>query len=205
MLSSKVLKSLPGFELFFAPLAVEFDPTTLERIGFAYIISKYGHAQQLRDDGTRYFDHPKSTAWIYINEFGGLNPRIIIDLLLHDVQEDTYLLSTYRTRLNFGKEIALDVRAVTKLPKGKETMEKYLQRVIDRGADIIFVKLCDRLHNLRSLGGCTKEKRLKQIAETKQYFFGLISILRSYGGEWVGMAKLMKKKMDEAIASYQLK
>jgi GTP diphosphokinase / guanosine-3',5'-bis(diphosphate) 3'-diphosphatase len=204
MLSLKALKRLPGFELFFAPLDVELDPTTLEAIRFAYIMSKCGHYKQIRDDGGRYFDHPKSAAWIYINEFGGHDPRIIINALLHDIQEDTYLLSTYRTKLNFGKEIALDVRALTKLPKGKETFEEYLQRIVDRGAEIIFVKLCDRLHNVRSLGGRKKEKRLEQIVETKKYFFKLISILRSYGGEWIEMSKMMKKKMDEAIASYKL-
>jgi GTP diphosphokinase / guanosine-3',5'-bis(diphosphate) 3'-diphosphatase len=203
MLSLKTLKSLPGDDLFFAPLAVDFDPSNLEMISFAYVMSQRGHYDQVRDDGSPYFDHPKSAAWIYINEFGGRNPRVIIDLLLHDVQEDNYLLSTFRTSLNFGKEIALDVRAITKLPKGKETFEQYLQRIAVRGPELIFVKLCDRLHNMRHLGACNKQKRLKQIAETKKYFFKLISILRSYGGEWIAMAKMMKTKMDEAIAKYE--
>jgi hypothetical protein len=42
----------PGYELFFAPLEVRFDPTTLERVRFAYICSKHGHAKQVRDGGT---------------------------------------------------------------------------------------------------------------------------------------------------------
>lgn len=56
----------PGYELFFAPLQVMFDPNTYERIRFAYIASKFGHDKQTRDDGSRYFDHPKAAAWIYI-------------------------------------------------------------------------------------------------------------------------------------------
>jgi (p)ppGpp synthase/HD superfamily hydrolase len=204
MSNSSSDKSLPCFELFFAPLAVKFDPTTLEKVQFAYIASKYAHAQQLRDDGNRYFDHPKAVAWIYINELGGQDPRIIIDQLLHDVPEDTYLLSAYRISLNFGSEIALDVRAVTKLPKGKETIEKYLQRVIERGPEVILVKLCDRLHNLRSLGGCTREKQLKQIAETKKILIPLlIPALKSCGKEWLEIAGIMEKKMKKAMAMYK--
>jgi (p)ppGpp synthase/HD superfamily hydrolase len=206
MPNSKPIKNPPGFELFFAPLAVELGPTALESIQFAYIASKYGHALQVRDDGSRYFDHPKAVAWIYINELGGRDPRVICDALLHDVLEDTYLLSTFRINLNFGKEVALDVRAITKLPKGKELIEAYLRRIIERGPWVILVKLCDRLHNLRSLSACTKEKRLRQIAETKSLLLPmLIPALRSYGGEWRKLANTMREKMEEAIAKRQLK
>ena len=104
----------PGYELFFAPLAVAYDPTTYENVQFAYFASKYGHAGQVRDDGSRYFDHPKAAAWIYIDELGGRNARTIMDILLHDLSEDTYLLSPYRIALNFGEDVALDVRALTK-------------------------------------------------------------------------------------------
>ena len=149
----------PGYELFFAPLHVSLDQNDLERINFAYMASKYGHAKQIRDDGTRYFDHPKAAAWIYIDELGGRDPRAIIDLLLHDLSEDAYLLSPYRLFVNFGEDIALDVRGLTKLPKGKETTEEYLGRVVVRGPWAIVAKLCDRLHNLRSLKSSTPEKR----------------------------------------------
>jgi len=192
---------LPGFELFFAQLAVELNPTDLEMVQFAYIASKYGHALQLRDDGTRYFDHPKTVAWIYMQELAGRNARIISDALLHDVLEDTYLLSTYRININFGKDIALDVRALTKLLKGKEITEEYLRRVIERGPWAILVKLIDRLHNLRSVAGCTEEKRLRQIAETNKYHLPmLIPALRSHGGEWGSLAATMEMKINEAIA-----
>ncbi|MGB4076345.1 MAG: hypothetical protein WBK28_01405, partial [Minisyncoccia bacterium] len=119
----------PPYELFFAPLVV-LAPREYEAVQFAYFASKYGHAKQVRDDGSRYFDHPKAAAWIYIHELGGRDPRTIINLLLHDLSEDCYLLSGYRLLRNFGEEIALDVRALTKLPKGKETTTAYLERVI---------------------------------------------------------------------------
>lgn len=204
MSTSKAPARPPGCELFFAPLLVALDPNTCERIEFAYIASKFGHYKQIRDDGTRYFDHPKAAAWIYINELGGRDPEVIIDLLLHDLQEDSYLLSPYRIALNFGAERALDVRALTKLPKGKETIEEYLGRVIGRGPRVILAKLCDRLHNNRSLHNCIPEKRMRQIDETREYHLKLlIPALRSYGEKWEEYADDIQGMITDALAQYE--
>ncbi len=194
----------PGYELFFAPLQVALNPTEYERVQFAYFASKYGHAGQLRDGGSRYFDHPKAAAWIYVSELGGRDARLMIDLLLHDISEDAYLLSPYRISLNFGEEVALDVRALTKLPKGKETTEEYLGRVIARGQWTIVAKLCDRLHNLRTLTECTEEKRREQIEETHRYHLPLlVPALSECGGVWADYAQLLGRKIREAIAACQ--
>jgi (p)ppGpp synthase/HD superfamily hydrolase len=199
----QVLFRPPGYERFFAPLEVVLDPNQFERVRAAYIFSKHGHAGQTRDDGSRYFDHPKSAAWIYIDEFGGRDPEQIIDILLHDLSEDTYLLSPYRISLNFGEDRALDIRALTKLPKGKESTEEYLERVCARGPRTIFAKLCDRLHNLRCIDACTVEKRVAQIKETENYHLRLL-IPRLHATEeptWHTQAQLMKRKIIEAIMS----
>ena len=190
----------PGYELFFALLQVALNPNDYERIQFAYFASKYGHAGQIRDGGSRYFDHPKAAAWIYISELGGRDPRVIIDNLLHDLSEDTYLLSPYRISLNFGVDIALDVRALTKLPKGKETTAEYLGRIIAQGPWAILAKLCDRLHNLRTLKECTEEKRTEQIAETLEYHLPLLlPALHKHGGPWTEYAGALEQKIHEAI------
>lgn len=198
------LQRPPGYELFFAPLQVVLGPSDYERVQFAYFASKYGHAGQVRSDGSRYFDHPKAAAWIYISELGGRAPRVIIDDLLHDVSEDVYLLSPYRISLNFGVEIALDVRALTKLLKGKETTQEYLGRIIARGPSAMLVKLCDRLHNLRTLHSRSKEKQAQQIEETKQYHLRLlVPALRECGGPWTAYAEAMAAKITDALAWYQ--
>jgi len=177
------------------------DPGDFERVNFAYIVSKFGHAKQIRDDGTRYFDHPKSAAWIYIDELGGRDPRAIIDLLLHDLAEDTYLLSSYRLAINFGEDIALDIRALTKLPKGKETTTQYLGRVVDRGAWAIIGKLCDRLHNLRTLGAAKKDKIAAQIEETEKYHLPiLIPALKECGKPWKAYAIELEKELLTELA-----
>lgn len=196
---------LPGYELFFAPLEVEFDPTELERVQFAYTVSKHAHASQVRDDGSRYFDHPKATSWIYIDELGGRDPELIIILLLHDISEDSYLLTPYRISLNFGKERALDLRAMTKLPgeKKKESTKVYLGRVVARGPRTILAKLCDRLHNVRTLNSVSEARRADTLEETKEFHIPiLINALREFGEKWKEMADLMEQKLNDAISEY---
>lgn len=190
----------PPRELFFAPLQIALNPTEYESVQFAYQCSKYGHAKQIRDDGTRYFDHPKAAAWIYINELKGRKPRIINALLLHDMSEDQYLLSPWRLAQNFGPETALDISALTKLPKGKETTEEYLRRVIVQGMDATLAKLIDRLHNLRDVHDATKHKR--QVDETKQYHIPmLIHGLKDCGIPWYTYATYIEEEILKACKS----
>lgn len=197
---SQIFQRPPCYELFFAALAIVLSPDEYERIQFAYFISKYGHAKQVRDDGARYFDHPKAATWIYINELCGRDVRIIIDTLLHDIQEDTYLLSWYRSSLNFGHDVALDLRSLTKLPKGKETTDVYLARIIVRGPWPIVAKLCDRLHNLRTMSARSPGSIQSQIEETECFHMPLLlGALKGCGGEWIGIASQLEQKIAEAI------
>lgn len=201
---SKKIKRPPGYELFFAPLEVVFNPKQHERVRTAYIFSKFGHAKEVRDDGSRFFDHPKAAAWIYIHELGGRDPRVICDILLHDLRENSYFLSPYRIWLNFGRKIALDTGAVTKLPKRKETTKKYLRRIIKRRARAILAKLCDRLDNVRKLRWCSKKKRKHQIEETLKYHLPLlIPALRKCGKPWAKYADALERKIHKAIACYK--
>ena len=202
MNKSALLAPLPGYELYLAPLEIELNPAEFERVSCAYIFSKYGHAMDFRKDGvTRYFEHPKGAASIYINELGGRNPEIIILTLLHDLKEDTYLLSLHRIKINFGKRIAYGIRALTKLPKGKETIEQYLARIVLDGAETIVAKLLDRLSNARDVLSLTPEAILKLVEETERYHLPiLVPALKACGTEWIALADALEQKLKEAIA-----
>ncbi len=196
-------KRPPPYERFFAPLHATLTPGPQEMLHFAYTASKYGHARQKREGGTRYFDHPKAAAWIYIDELKGRDVRVIADALLHDLPEDCYLLSEYRMHLNFGQHIAEDVQSMTKYKRTKETTPQYLNRIIDQGPWPILGKLCDRLHNLRTLHACSSQKRKVQIRETKRYHLRmLIPALKKFGEPWATHSHELKEKMLEAIAVY---
>jgi (p)ppGpp synthase/HD superfamily hydrolase len=170
-------------------------------VTFAYEAAKAGHAKQFRRDGiTRYFDHPKRAAWIYIDELNGFDMEVVINILLHDIGEDSYLLSYYRMKLNFGKNRMLDHFAVTKMAKGKESTIEYLQRIVERGPRAIVTKLCDRLDNLRDILSCTQSEIQKSIIETEKYHVPiLIKALNKCGGEWSEITSLLAEKISSAL------
>lgn len=162
-----------GRREFMAKLEPIMSPKELEAIETAYVLAKYGHRGQERDDGTRYFEHPKSVAHILIEELKVNDAQTIIMALLHDVLEDSHILSPYRIELNFGKEVVIGLKLLTKKPK-----EGYLKRLSTYGDNkTILVKLCDRLHNLRTLKYCTRKKQKEQIEETRSHLLPLALLL----------------------------
>src|SRR3990167_5457202 len=91
---------------FFNQLEHRLPEADLEKVKAAYIFSKYGHRNQERDGGGRYFDHPREVCNIITGELGFFEGKIIIAALLHDILEDSWLLSERRLAINFGKEVA---------------------------------------------------------------------------------------------------
>ena len=173
-------------EDFFSTIDSLLSPIEIERIETAYIFAKYGHRSQYRDDGvTRYFEHPRAVAWIIIKELKLIDWQTIVLALLHDIKEDSYILSWNRIQINFGRQITIDLKLLTKDPK-----EGYLERIFSHGSwRVLLVKLCDRLHNLRTLDKCEISKKEKQIAETIRYYLPLCDILIAKlkkGSKWRG-------------------
>lgn len=160
---------------FFNEIRPFVSAVDLESIQAGYMFSKYGHVKQFRDDGSRYFDHPRAVAYIVFGEWGIFDAQSILAALLHDMGEDSWLLSEFRVSLNFGKDTAWDVRLLTKDESSKAV---YYPRLARSGSwRAILVKIADRIHNMRSLGNCTREKQLKQVAETRKEFPILLAAL----------------------------
>jgi hypothetical protein len=134
----------------------------------AYDTSKYGHHKQVRDDGRRYFDHPRAVAYILLLEFGYTDQEIIQAALLHDIMEDSFLLKERAIEHTFGSRVAMLVKLMTKTKDFKG--ESYWVRLFtfSRYRDQIPLKFADRIHNLRTLFSCSRAKQLKQIKETRE-------------------------------------
>ncbi|MFA6526127.1 MAG: HD domain-containing protein [Candidatus Buchananbacteria bacterium] len=90
----------------------------LQLIDLAYDAAKYGHREQFRDDGTRYFEHCRATALILIDELGIIDPDKIIAALLHDMLEDNFLYNPWRLNHIFGSKAAGFIISMTKPKKG---------------------------------------------------------------------------------------
>lgn len=161
-----------GREKFLEPLIM--SAAEIEHVHTAYVFAKYGHHDQTRDGGGRYFDHPKEVANIIIHELGIKNNwKVIVTALLHDILEDTYLLSEHTIRRLFGKKVALWVKLLSKVPK-----EGYHERLSSCGMwEVLLVKLCDRLHNLRSFSVWDEKRQKKYLRETEEVYLPLADML----------------------------
>lgn len=117
---------------------------------------KIWHDKQKRANGEPYFIHPIQVASILIDL--DLDVETIMAALLHDTVEDTDITLEFLEQ-QFGKEVAVLVDGVTKISiikaknKSNQEIETIRKMVIAMTKDIrvIFIKLADKVHNMRTL------------------------------------------------------
>jgi GTP pyrophosphokinase len=174
-LTTKYKEKKMNKELFFSALA-NLSKEDILTVRDAYTCAKEAHRTQKRVGGERYFEHPRAVAWIIVRELGILNDqRIVCAALLHDVIEDTPFLSFNTAKDRFGEDIASWVIALTKIPESNQSeWEQYLENIAHAPWQVILIKLCDRLHNLRTANVLPANRRDGCIADTEKYFFGLV-------------------------------
>ena len=134
-----------------------FPKLNVENINKAYDFGKKAHGSQTRASGDPFFSHPFEVANILAQM--KLDENSIITALLHDVIEDT-LATKEEIKKIFGIEIANLVDGVTKLSKINlqqtnknkqvENLRKFIL-AISEDIRVLFVKLADRLHNMRTI------------------------------------------------------
>jgi len=170
----------------------------------AYQLSKDAHRPTTRNDGlTRYFEHCRGACEIAIGELGIKNDwRLLVAILMHDGPEDTWLLDLRLIERVFDSTVSLWVSLMTKTEINKET---YIQDLLNCGIyQVLIIKLCDRLHNLRSLATCKEDFQKRQACETRKKYLPvadkLIELLpadRKWQGEYLRDAILAVCKSYE--------
>jgi GTP pyrophosphokinase len=140
----------------------------------AYNIAEEAHRGVLRKSGEPYFTHVFETAKI-IAELK-MCPATICAGLLHDSIEDG-VLTEEKIKAEFGDEILFLVQGVTKLGKlkyrGAERHIESLRKLFVASAQdirVIIIKLCDRLHNMRTLEYVRPDKQHRIALETLEIF-----------------------------------
>ena len=149
----------------------------IEKIKRAYAFAAELHEGQFRVSGEPYIMHPVSVAEIVAQL--GLDTDSICAALLHDTVEDCgTLVDLPLINQQFGPDVAMLVDGLTKLvhipfeDKEEEHMENLRKMFLAMSKDVrvIFIKLCDRLHNMRTLSVKNDQKRRKTALETMQVY-----------------------------------
>ena len=152
----------------------------------AFHFARQAHKGVKRLSGEPYIIHPIAVAMIACKEVG-LGSTSICAALLHDVVEDTdYTVEDIENM--FGAKIAQIVDGLTKISGGifgeqasaqAENFKKLLLTMSD-DIRVILIKICDRLHNMRTLASQPANKQYKIAGETLYIYAPLANRLGLY-------------------------
>lgn len=149
----------------------------IEKITRAFEYARELHKGQFRISGEPYISHPVAVAEIVAGL--ELDTDSICAALLHDTVEDCADKTSLKdVEKLFGKEVAVLVDGLTKIvllqveDKEEEELENLRKMLLAMSQDIrvIFIKFCDRLHNMRTLAAMPDEKRRRTALETMHVY-----------------------------------
>lgn len=148
----------------------------------AYAAAAEAHEGQRRRSGEPYITHPLAVAKVVASL--GLDHQSIAAALLHDAVEDT-AVTLEKIERDFGTEVANIVDGVTKLDRinfdSKEAQQSatFRKMIVAMAQDlrVLIVKLCDRLHNLRTIAPLPEEKRYRIAHESLELYAPLANRL----------------------------
>ena len=188
----------------------------LALIGKAYAFAEHANGEHRRYSGEPYFAHLFETARL-IAELGA-GAAAVAAGLLHDSIED---VSVRRETIQkeFGDDVLMLVDGVTKLGhfryRGADRYSESMRRLFlasSKDLRVLLIKLCDRLHNMRTLHHVPKDKQQRIARETLEiyapiaYRLGIRKINReleelsfpfAYPEEYERIRKLMSEKREE--------
>ena len=143
----------------------------IKKIQKAYSFAFYAHSGQKRKDGSDYITHPVAVTEILLEL--KMDTDSVCAALMHDVLEDCNVHKNNLAKM-FGDDVAHIVDGVSKLGKIdlKNVADKNannLQKMalaMANDARVILVKLCDRLHNMRTIEHVPRQKQIQKSKET---------------------------------------
>ena len=146
----------------------------------AYEMAGSVHEFQLRKDATPYFWHISRVAKILIRELKYYNAEVIAASLLHDVLEDSDIITAEVIKYNFSPYIAYIVEVLTKNvkllgPMRQQEEQQYVERLQFSSIDCKIIKFTERLDNFRCLEFGVKRNPFQYVEETETIYYPLVA------------------------------
>lgn len=169
---------------------IEKDNADLEK---AFIFAYKAHRHQKRKTGEPYITHPVAVALILADL--KVDSATIQAALLHDTIEDTIVDDDMVTE-KFGSAVRSLVDGVTKLNLSLDNVV-YNSKIDIQASNVrkmfialtddirvIFIKLADRLHNMRTLKSMSPEKQIEKAQETLDIYVPFAGRFGIYKIKW---------------------
>jgi RelA/SpoT family (p)ppGpp synthetase len=147
----------------------------IKKIQKAYSFAFYAHSGQKRKDGSDYITHPVAVTEILLDL--KMDTESVCSALMHDVLEDCNVQKNNLAKI-FGDDIAHIVDGVSKLgkidtnnvaDKNANNLQK-MALAMANDVRVILVKLCDRLHNMRTIEHVPRPKQIQKAKETLELY-----------------------------------
>ena len=176
--NKKLLQPIP--EDLYKLASSYFTNKELDLLQKAHSVASEAHKGQFRQEGSPYITHPVAVALVLLELH--LDVETVCAGLMHDVLEDSVIKKSYLEKL-FGKETIIIIDGVSNLNKlDFDSLEdrnaNNLQKMalaMSKDVRVIIVKLCDRLHNMRTIEFLPREKQIRKSIETLE-LYGPIAI-----------------------------
>jgi len=170
-----------------------------DRLGACFDFADHAHGDQRRDSGQPYLTHVVEVCKILLDLLESrIDTTLACAALLHDVVEDTDV-TLADVEKTFGKEVASLVEGVTKLSglhfdsREAAQAENFRKMLLSMSKDlrVIFIKLADRLHNMRTIE-FLKGDRARRIAEETRDIYAPLA-------HRLGMAGIKRELEDRSL------
>jgi len=169
-------------------------PEKIALVTEAYHFALAAHQGEVRKSGHPYIEHPIQVSLTLAGL--QLDATALAAALLHDVTENSQIPIT-EIQAKFGPEVAklvdgtskldkLSQRAAEEMPTSQSQMENLRKMLVAMAEDlrVVFIKLADRLHNMRTLAALPPEKQLSIAQETLEIYAPLAHRLGIWELKW---------------------
>ncbi|MCI6560855.1 MAG: bifunctional (p)ppGpp synthetase/guanosine-3',5'-bis(diphosphate) 3'-pyrophosphohydrolase [Ruminococcus sp.] len=180
-ITPELLKQIPDYDdnftidMIIQKILTDDRQYDLSKIVTAYEFAAKAHKGQKRSSGQDYIIHPLAVSYILLEL--GMDTDTICAAMLHDVVEDTPV-TLDEVKKRFGQDVAMLVDGVTKLNKipmfnREEQQAENVRKILlamSQDIRVMIIKLCDRLHNMRTLKYRPIEKQRNTALETMNIY-----------------------------------